>query len=318
MTELVLSEAVPLAYALVARTAENLGIRVLFIKGPVAEEQGLRSKHTSVDVDVMVDPGRRQELASALTGLGWVDENPHTSPRVLPLHSWTHRHVRWPCELDLHDRFPGFFIDPQSAFDALWARRSEVTVAARVLPTPDVAGHSLILALHYLRDPHHAYNQNALARLAEHTAALLDAEGLADLASLAHQLGAPDTARPFLELLDAPVVGVGSTSDDDLRAWQLRTNPGKRTAVGWIEELRRRPRRSWPGYLWYALVLSEKELRMADPSLPEGRGVILRARIRRLRRGLGALPSAVRQVASARAAGTSPGQREAAPAPPTT
>src|SRR4051794_16227962 len=163
-----LTEAVPLAYALVGRKAEDLGVRVLFIKGPIAEAQGLRAPQASVDVDVLVDPVQREKLATALSELGCVDENPHRSPRVLPLHSWTHRHQKWPCELDLHDRFPGFFSDPRSTFEALWDRRRQESVAAHELPVPDPAGHSLVLALHCLRDPHASYFQAALDKLVDH------------------------------------------------------------------------------------------------------------------------------------------------------
>lgn len=318
MTELALAEAVPLAYALVNRVAEDVGVRVLFIKGPVAREQGLREKQGSVDVDVMVDPTQRAELVRALAGLGWVDDNPHTSPRVLALHSWTYRHPRWPCELDVHDRFPGFFADPQTVFEALWARRTPATVAAQGLPAPDAAGHTLILALHALRDPHRAQHRAALDDLVATAAGRFDQAGLADLSSLAYTLGAADTAAPFLSRLGAPAVGVGTTSAQDLRAWRLRTIEGDTTAVSWVEELRRLPLRSRPRFLWYAAVLSEHELRLADPSLPEGRSAVLRARVRRLRRGLGAVPSAVKQVATARGEGTSAGDPAPAELPPAT
>ena len=76
MTELALAEAVPLAHALVDRVAVDVDVRVLFIKGPAAALQGLRTRRASVDVDVLVDPSRRQVLAERLTDLGWVDETP--------------------------------------------------------------------------------------------------------------------------------------------------------------------------------------------------------------------------------------------------
>jgi len=65
VTELALAEAVPLAYTLVNRVATDVGVRLLFIKGPVAQQQGLRREHTSVDVDLMVDPSQRESLAAA-------------------------------------------------------------------------------------------------------------------------------------------------------------------------------------------------------------------------------------------------------------
>src|SRR3954451_764135 len=154
MTELALTEAVPLAHAGGGRGARGHDVRVLVIKGPTAMAQGLRAERVSLDVDALVDPARRGVLAAALAELGWLDENPYTSPTVLPMHSLTHRHRRWPCELDLHDRFPGFFAEPQDVFEHLWSRRSAVEVAGREIPCPDRAGQALVLALHALRDPH--------------------------------------------------------------------------------------------------------------------------------------------------------------------
>src|SRR5262245_15615840 len=151
VTELALAEAVPLAHVVVDRVAREHDVRVLFIKGPTAVAQGLRPERVSLDVDALVDPARRSVLAAALTDLGWVDENPYTSPTVLPMHSLTHRHTSWPCELDLHDRFPGFFAEPQDVFEQLWVRRDSVEVAGQRIPCTDRTAQALVLALHALR-----------------------------------------------------------------------------------------------------------------------------------------------------------------------
>jgi hypothetical protein len=296
VTELSLLEAVPLAHAVVDRVAEGIGIRALFIKGPVAVEQRLRRRRSSVDVDALVDPARRAELAAALIGLGWADLDPRRSPTVLPRHSLTLRHPWWPCELDLHDRFPGLFADRQHNFERLWERRTHVEVAAREIWAPDPLGHALILGLHSLRDPYDPGKRADLTELVANLPALVDESGLQELAELARDLGAADTAASFLDEVGCPPVGRGSTSAEDLRVWRLRTEPVSGTSVGWIEELRRLPKRSWPGYLWYAAVLSEQELRLQDASMPEGARAVWRARGRRLRRGFGALPAAVRSV----------------------
>lgn len=295
MTEVLLSEAVPLAHALVARVAADLDVRVLFIKGPVAAAQGLREPRDSVDVDALVDPGRRQVLADRMTELGWVDERPYTSPTVLPMHSLTHRHPRWVCELDLHDRFPGFFADPQEVFDRLWERRASVAVAGRAIPCPDRTGQALVLALHALRDPDDLGKVDELDALVERVRAGFDDATLADLAELALDLGAADTAAPFLDRVGAPTTGRGTTGTDALRAWRLRTQPDA-SVSGWVDELRRLPKHRWPRFLWYAAFLTEDELRLDDPSLPPGRRAVLGARVRRLRRGLRALPTAWRNV----------------------
>jgi len=292
VTELALSEAVPLAHALVDRLAQECDVRLLFIKGPTAVEQGLRAPRGSLDVDALVDPARRHLLVARLTALGWVDEHPYTSPTVLPMHSMTHRHQRWPCELDLHDRFPGFFADPQHVFERLWERRTTVTVAARAIPCPDPEGQALVLALHALRDPGDRGKAQELAALADRVRAGATNASLRDLAELALELGAPDTAAPFLDLVGAPMLGRGSTRGTDLQAWRLRTRPATPTAVSWVHELRRLPWHRRPAYLWYATMLTDVELRLAEPNLPPGRVQLLKARLRRLRRGVRALPGA--------------------------
>jgi hypothetical protein len=296
VTELALSEAVPLAHVAVDRVARDHDVRVLFIKGPTAAAQGLRAERVSLDVDALVDPGPRSVLAEALTDLGWVDENPYTSPTVLPMHSLTHRHPKWPCELDLHDRFPGFFADPQDVFERLWARRTTVEVAGQRVICTDRTAHALVLALHALRDPHDPAKAAELDDLVRRVSASFDGEALRDLAGLASDLGAADTAAPFVSAVGGPPTGVGTTSGRDLLAWRLRTEPSDATAVSWVAELRQLPLRDRPRYLWYAAWLSERELRLAEPNLPPGRRALWNARLRRLRRGLSALPGAVRSV----------------------
>ena len=300
MTQLALREAVPLAHALVARVARDSDVRVLFIKGPQAVAQGLRRPRTSVDVDVLVDPARRAMLAAALARFGWVDDNPRRTPTIMPRHSLTVRQPTWPCELDLHDYFPGFFADHQHVFETLWARRTHVDLAGCDLTAPDVSGHALVLALHALRDPHDAYKRNEVVELAATVAEQLDDDELQDLADLAVELGAADTAAPFLAMVGAPETGRGSTSADDLRAWRLRTLPTHTTTISWVTELRRLPWYRWPQYLWWAAVLSEEELRLADPTMPPGRRAVWDARRRRLRRGLAAMPEAVASIRTVR------------------
>lgn len=295
MSELSLFEAVPLAHALVGRIAADEQVRVVFIKGPTAELQGLRDPRSSVDVDVLVDPSRRDRLADRLIELGWVDEHPYTSPTVLPMHSLTHRHPSWPCELDLHDRFPGFFAEPQVVFDRLWERRSTVEVAGQAIACPAPAGQALVLALHALRDPHDPGKARDLSALVARVRETANPDSLHDLAELAHDLGAADTAAPFLDRVGAPSVGRGTTRAHDLRAWALRTEPDASVA-GWVDELRRLPWRRRPRFLWYAALLTEEELRLDDPGLPPGRRAVFRARGARLRRGLRALPRALRRT----------------------
>jgi hypothetical protein len=293
---LTLQEAVPLAHAVLDEVAREHDVRVLFIKGPVAVRQSLRTERVSIDVDALVDPAQRWVLADALEGYGWVDEHPYTSPTILPQHSLTHRHREWPCEIDLHHSFPGFFADQQRVFDTLWARRTTALVAGRELPCPDLPSQALILALHSIRDLHDTAKRLDMDDLVLRLRSRTSAEDLRELGELAHALGAADAAAPFLDALGVPPIGRGTTTSGDLRAWRLRTHPVDPTAISWVEALRRLPLHAWPGYLWYAATLSDKELRLAHPGLPPGRAALLRARLQRLRRGLSAVPAAWRSI----------------------
>src|SRR3954452_14707989 len=129
-----LAEAVPLLHGVVDEVARRHGIRILFIKGPILGQQGLRDAHASIDVDVLVDPRRVGDLRRGLEELGWAIRVPSNAPQVLALHSATYAHPLWPCEIDVHERFPGFLASPQATFDALWPYRTLATVASRAVP----------------------------------------------------------------------------------------------------------------------------------------------------------------------------------------
>lgn len=294
MTQLALSDAVLLAHAFVDRVARDQGVRVMFIKGAAAVEQGLRPPQGSLDVDALVDPSQLQVLRDGLAELGWIDENPYSTPTAAS-YSRTHRHAAWPCELDLHTTFPGLCAPEQEIFERLWSTHELVEVAAREVPCPDRRAHALVLALNSLREPAEAGKVMQLEDLVGRVSASFDTAALTELGELARDVGAADTAAPFLVAVGAPNVGLGSTPPAELHAWRLRTQPAWRTAT-WIEGLREQPLRRVPSYLWRAVFIDETELRLADPTMGPGRLPLLRARARRVRRGLGDLPGALRQV----------------------
>src|SRR5512139_1177657 len=289
-------EAVFLLHALVERVAEDAGIRVLFIKGPILAMQGLRPERPSVDVDVLVDPARFEEMQERLRGYGWRIDVPSTGAHVMTFHSKAYRHDNWPCEIDVHDRFPGFFADPQEVFEQLWARHTTATIAGREVPCPDVLGNAAIAALHALRDPTYERSRRDLAYMAGALGETLDDAGLHDLAELAAATGAADTMRPFLDELGAPRIGVGSTAQKDLQAWRIRTHSSGVKTVPYLYQLQHAPKRRWLPILWHALVLTEAEIRKAQPDAEPGGLGLLRARLRRLRWGVGDLPRAARII----------------------
>lgn len=291
-------DAVDLLHPVVHRVAEEAGVRVLFIKGPALAMQGLRPERSSVDVDVLVDPARFEDMQAAMRRYGWRIDVPMTGPHVLTFHSKAHRHDTWPCEVDVHDRFPGFFAEPQDVFEALWARRTTVTIAGRDVPCPDVLGHATVAALHALRDPAYLRSRRDLDYMVTVLRDRLDTSQLAELAGLALDTGASDTLRPFLDALGAPRLGEGSTSPQDLAAWRVRTaSSGGVKTVPYLYQLTRLPVRRWPRLLWHALVLTEAEIRRDQPEAAPGAWGLFRARVRRLGWGLRDLPKAALIVA---------------------
>jgi hypothetical protein len=296
LLSLSLDESVDLLSALVAQVAEDAGIRVLFIKGPILAMQGLRPERPSVDVDVLVDPSRFDEAQELLRSYGWRVDVPSTGAHVMTFHSKEYRHDTWPCEIDVHDRFPGFFADPQDVFEALWTRRTTATIAGRDVPCPDVLGNAAIAALHALRDPSYERSRRDLAFMTEVLSKGLDEGQLRDLAELAAVTGAADTLRPFLDELGAPAVGVGSTPTEDLQAWQIRTHSSGVKTVPYLYKLQHTPVSRWLPILWHALVLTEAEIRKAQPDAKPGAWGLLKARGRRLQWGFKDLPRAARII----------------------
>ena len=158
--ELRMSEAVPLAHALVARLAELEGVRILFIKGPTAVALGARPPRPSTDVDVLCEAGGLERLGPALERCRWRRRVPEGAgqelkyaARYLFEHSVHFIHDEWPCDLDIHYNFPGFLAPDEVVFEELWRRRTSVEVAHWPVPCADLLGQSAIVALHGLRDP---------------------------------------------------------------------------------------------------------------------------------------------------------------------
>lgn len=266
--------------------------RLLLIKGVSLTDQGLRPARESADLDVLTAPDEINAIVEALASRGWRSYTEDTTAHVIPLHSHTLVHARWPIELDVHHRFPGFLADPQLIFDALWERRQTLEQAHQSVFMPDRNSSILIAALHYERAPE--MHENSMADLRERAISLLNADDLADLAELAARTGCADTLRDFLDSLGAPPVGVGTSDPDALAAWNLYRTGGRVTGVAWLEELRRTPWPQRPALLWHALMFTEDELRFKYPDAPGGRKGVWLARYWRVRQAVKALPKARR------------------------
>ncbi len=288
-----LTEAVPLLHALTDRVARDHDIRLLVIKGPIATAQGVRPARNSADLDVLVDPARVVDFREGLAGLGWTNRDASANAHVMSPHSVTYAHPSWPCEIDVHHHFPGFFADPQMAFDAIWARRERHRVAQVDVRCPDLIGQAAIVGLHSLRHPSLERSQTDLPHLAGALERLLDPAQRRELAELAAATGAADTLAPVLEPLGAPRIGAGSTSPEALESWRVQTSMADTHSVTWVSELTRSPVREWPRLLLRAVWLTEADIRVRQPGTGPGRRHLLLARLVRLEEGLRALPRAI-------------------------
>ncbi|MDN4641967.1 nucleotidyltransferase family protein [Agreia sp. PsM10] len=304
--ELGMREAVTLAHVLTSSVARQNDIRLLSIKGPTLAAHGLRDDRYYADADVFVDPSRLNDFVALLNARGWVERFERPTARILADHSVTLVHPLWPCDIDVHWYFPGYFAAPQDVFDMLWSRRMSMPLAGASIVMPDLTASASIAALHYLRHPHSSRHQEEMAELTRRLIALGDQRILDDLLRLAERGGAPDAQADFLMSLGLSVPDLSfdpvhraqwfayvETHDDgSTGAWLLELG-----GVGWRAKLPE---------LWRALFPSSAELRAAHGGVEMSLGERTRTRLSRIRKGVRAAPHAVMVLFSIRRAGMPP------------
>ena len=290
-----MTEGVLLAHALVARLADQVGARVLFIKGPTAVALGARPDRASTDVDVLADRAGFVALCAALEGSGWQRRIAATGLRRAADLAFEHSahfiHPDWPCDLDVHFSFPGFLAPEAEVFEALWGTSTTVDVAGRSVPSPSVQGQALVVALHALRDPGKVTSQQDLAHL-EATVAGWPPDLLAELADLAAATGSSDSADSFLGHVGAVVATDGPRYSARVADWRARQQGFGRSTM-WLVELRRSPWRERPGVLRRALLPSAEYLVGSHLAADLGRGRLVLLHCRRWGRALASLPRAL-------------------------
>jgi hypothetical protein len=281
---------VPLGYALVDHVARAAGVRCLAIKGPVLHSYGLRGAKRSRDVDVLIDPANRPALLTRLGNLGWSEQAKLDAPRVLESHSVTIAHPDWPITVDVHERFPGFLDSPTAVFEALWGRRTEVSVASRPIVTTSRTGNLAIAALHYLRDER--VRVRDLEELATVARGVLTPQERLDLVALAAETASEDSLRPIGQRLGVTLGAADHRQVASAQAWRTRQALSGSQSVGWLLHLTRQPLRTWPRVLWKAMYASDAYIRAWDNRATTP-WLIRRARLRRALSGIAALPRAV-------------------------
>jgi len=234
-TVLGLHEGVALAYPLVQYVADSLDVRVLFIKGFVVTEQGLRPPRTPADVDVIVDPHGLDRLIAGLGAYGWLVQPEPEAPRYFSLHSHNLRHPDWPCDIDLHWQYPGFYADAQLVFEILWQGRTSLAIAGQPIQVPSIAGNACVLAVHAMRNP---LEERSGAEVAHLTDQLLNtplSAHLAEVQDLAVRLRAQETLRPWLSGLGVYPL-LDDLTDEERWSWNLRIeSAGTASHHWWVE-----------------------------------------------------------------------------------
>lgn len=294
-----LAEGVPLVHAMVSRVAHDAGIRALLIKGPILAMQGLRRPRQSGDVDVLCDPPSAHELGRTLANLGWTATEEHPEkPKVLePLgNNWIH--PRWPCNIDLHHRFLGFYAPPQVVFDAFWERRAQVQIASQPVICPHPLDSAMIHGLHLLSGPELVFTETDLDDLVRFLKESLTADQKRALAERAASLRAADTLAPVLERAGFPRLGRNHLAGADAADWRLRRLASETKGVVWLEELRSAGSRGWFRLVVRALTFDEKTTLHAEQHRrPFDRASLI---ARRLAAAIRYLPRAIRVLLRAR------------------
>jgi hypothetical protein len=294
---LTLAEGVPLVHAMVTRVARDHNIKALLIKGPILEIQGLRTPRQSGDVDVLCEPARLDDLGLALCRLGWERvRNDPLAPQVLEPYAVKYCHGRWPCDIDLHHRFPGFYAPSTAVFTALWSRRDTVELATQPVDCTDLMGSAIVQGLHLLLGRDLVLSESDSEYLVDTLLHRLDGTGRSELAELAATTGAADTLAPILDSIRAPTFGRGQLSQVDQKDWSLRQIASGAKGLMWLEELKSAPPSQWPGIVWRALTFDDRA--PYEGRLDQSQSMRSTARIvfRRFRKTIQYLPGALRAL----------------------
>ncbi|MEH3088415.1 MAG: nucleotidyltransferase family protein [Microbacterium arborescens] len=292
---LALSSGVELGHAWIQAVADDLDIRVLFLKGPTLTRQGLRAPRNSSDIDVLVEPVGFDRLCDEILERSWHERPLSLIAELVSIHSRTFLHDRWPCDLDVHRHYPGMLADPADAFEALWENREVATFAHRACAVPRRTANILVLALHSLRgterQTRHAAELDALERVP-----LTPAER-DHLAEIAARTGTTVTLFDVLTRLGVSVEA-DPQEQDSLRArrWRERVSSGSFGSYFWfavlrdargIDRIRIARRAVWP---------TRTDLLLSRPETVDTLAGRTSARARRWVRGARSLPRALRAI----------------------
>ncbi|GAA3930376.1 hypothetical protein [Microbacterium soli] len=283
-----LNEANQLAHALLSWIGRDAGIRLLSIKGLVADRYRLRRPRVAADADVIVDPSRFDEFCTLVAAHGWHLRVEREVPSLLGPHSVTFIRDDWPDDIDVHVRFPGFFADDQTVFERLWRTRSTMDVAHVDIDVPSRGASAVIAALHAVRYSKSARHADELEQVAALLSDGFTAAERAEFIDVARVGRAQWVLRELLEL-----IGHSHEVDADdrqQRLWNVnRATVEDGAAVSWLNALKVAPLHRKPAVLASALWISREDIPRNDAGeLPTMRQAWAH-RLMRWRRGGAAL-----------------------------
>lgn len=139
--------------------AGRAGIDLLHVKGPAVADEllarrldadgndlgGRVARHSS-DVDLLVRPSQVGRFLEAIGQHGWQRKTSFETGSAFG-HALNVYHPRL-GNADVHRFFPGIGLDPDQAFDALWADRGQQPLGHIDCPVPSIAAQRLLLLLH--------------------------------------------------------------------------------------------------------------------------------------------------------------------------
>lgn len=265
-----------LVYGLVGNIALNANLELIFIKGPVLQSQGLRTREHSGDVDVLVKPAHLQALVELIGEWGWLVQ-PGVWDGTKVNHSITMSPGSWGCELDLHEHFPGIGIDSESAFMKMQEMTSRFNFASTNLLVPSVEFHAVIHALHLIRPNFGRQVSTILSTCAVEALRTAGTETI----SVAFKVGADAILHESLQLAFPSEVLPSSGPLPANWIWRAQTN----RVTGYLYALRMVPWRKRLRVICRFIWPSPEALAVSERLAGGAGGTNIRLRIRRLRRG---------------------------------
>jgi hypothetical protein len=193
------------------------GIRVMRGGGPVFAHHALISPNIAWFAALIVDPARIDELADALVEAGWTWRR-ESGRQLLPPTIRSFVREGFDGDLNLYGPIPGFFCDPNVAFDRLWQVRESMLVGGASvpilgkLPTVMFAAHNRLGGQRWrrARKLHFSYFLDQFQKV-------LAPDERISLQAFARDLGAEDEVRDMLIGLDLSLGPAAHPDENYLR-----------------------------------------------------------------------------------------------------